>query len=113
MKNLEKFLLILCVLAFIAAAASTISAESHHQSSPVEFTKITPVETTETPQGAININTADSETLQTLPGIGPTLADRIIEFRETYGSFRDPSDIIDVHGIGIASFEKIKDKICV
>ena len=113
MKNLEKFSLILCVLAFIAAAAITISAESHHQNSLVSFTEIIPTETAVTPQDAININTADSETLQTLPGIGSALANRIIEFREIHGNFGDSSDIIDVYGIGIASFEKIKDKICV
>ncbi len=58
----------------------------------------------------ININTAPSEVLQTLPGIGPALAERIIAFRaET--PFANIEDIKKVSGIGDAVFEKVKDLI--
>jgi competence protein ComEA len=59
----------------------------------------------------IDINTADAETLATLPGIGPTLAQRIIEYRETYGDFYYIEDIMSVSGIGPDTFENIKDLI--
>lgn len=63
--------------------------------------------------GPVNINTAGAEELDTLPGIGPSMAKRIIEFRETEGAFTAIEDIKKVKGIGEAKFEKMKDKICI
>lgn len=65
------------------------------------------------PSGPVNINTASAEELDTLPGIGPAMAQRIIEFRETEGAFTSIEDIKKVKGIGEAKFEKMKDKICI
>ncbi len=62
--------------------------------------------------GPININTASAEELDALPGIGPAMAKRIIEYRETEGAFTAIEDIKKVKGIGEAKFEKMKDKIC-
>lgn len=59
----------------------------------------------------ININTASLQELTTLPGIGPTLAQRIIDYREEYGDFYYIEDIMDVSGIGPATFDNIKDLI--
>ncbi len=59
------------------------------------------------------MNTASAEELDTLPGIGPAMAQRIIEFRETEGAFTSIEDIKKVKGIGEAKFEKMKDKICI
>lgn len=61
----------------------------------------------------ININNASLEELCTLPGIGEVTAEKIINYRIQYGDFRDVSSIIDVSGIGLKTFEKIKDKITV
>lgn len=61
----------------------------------------------------ININTAASFQLETLPGIGPTLAQRIIEYREQNGPFISTEDIINVSGIGPGNYENIKDLITV
>lgn len=60
----------------------------------------------------VNINTADEKALDTLPGIGPAMAKRIIEYRETEGAFQSIEDIKKVRGIGEAKFAKMKDKIC-
>lgn len=57
----------------------------------------------------ININTASREELETLPGIGPALAQRIIEHRP----YTAIEEILDVPGIGPATYEKVKDKIVV
>ncbi len=61
--------------------------------------------------GKININTASSEELQKLNGIGPALAGRIIEYRQSYGSFVAIEEIMEVKGIGEKTFEKIKGYI--
>jgi competence protein ComEA len=61
----------------------------------------------------VNINTASAAELETLPGIGPSLAQRIIEHREAHGPFADPAEIMAVSGIGEATFAKIADRIVV
>ena len=64
-------------------------------------------------QPLININTADEEQLQTLPGIGPVLAGQIVEKRKAYGDFRVPEELISVPGIGHGKLEQILDYITV
>lgn len=61
----------------------------------------------------VNINTADTAALCTLPGIGDTRANAIIEYRTNYGPFERIEDIKNVSGIGDASFEKLAPYICV
>ena len=63
--------------------------------------------------GKVNINTATAEELSTLPGIGPTKAQSIIDYRTVKGPFQAIEDIKNVRGIGDATFEKLKDKIAV
>ena len=63
--------------------------------------------------GPININTATLEQLEALPGIGPAIAQRIIDYRAANGPFKSIEDIKQVKGIGDALFEKIKDSITV
>lgn len=61
----------------------------------------------------VNINTADKETLMTLPGVGESKALAIISYRQENGTFHTIEDIMNVTGIKSAAFEKIKDKITV
>lgn len=61
----------------------------------------------------ININTASLEELDGLPGIGPTIAQRIIDYREENGPFQVIDDIMNVSGVGPSTFEQIKDLITV
>ena len=61
----------------------------------------------------VNINTATAAELESLPGIGPALAARIVEYREEYGEFQSRYNLMDVSGIGTGIYEKIKDSICV
>lgn len=63
--------------------------------------------------GLININTANVEELDSLPGIGPSTAQKIIEHRETNGPFAAIEAIMDVPGIGDAKFNEIKNLITV
>jgi competence protein ComEA len=61
----------------------------------------------------ININTASQAELETLPGIGPTTAQRIIQYREQNGPFVSTEDIINVPGIGAGTYQRIQDLITV
>lgn len=61
----------------------------------------------------VNINTATLNELDSLPGIGPSTAQKIIDYREENGNFKTIEDLQNVKGIGDAKFEEIKDKIIV
>ena len=67
----------------------------------------------ESQNGKININTADSLKLQEIPGVGPTTAQKIIDYRQNYGKFKSKEDIVNVSGIGEKTYENIKDYIIV
>ena len=67
----------------------------------------------ENKSGKININTANSEELQSLKGIGPSTASSIIAYREEYGGFSSIEEIMNVKRIGEKTFAKIKDRISV
>ncbi|MCK4386333.1 MAG: helix-hairpin-helix domain-containing protein, partial [candidate division Zixibacteria bacterium] len=59
----------------------------------------------------INLNQATSAELQLLPGVGPTLSKRIVEYRERNGQFEKIEDLMQVQGIGLKTFEQIQDYI--
>jgi competence protein ComEA len=61
--------------------------------------------------GTVNLNTADATTLQTLPGIGPALSQRLIEWREQQGPFTSSADLDAVPGIGPAMLAKLEGKV--
>ena len=82
------------------------------QSSLSESTQSGPSSVTEPSEAAlININTATSEELQALSGIGEAKAAAIIAYREEHGAFKNISEIMNVSGIGEKMFENIRDSI--
>ena len=94
------------------AAASSVAAEAPE--APEE--PAAPEETETEPDGMasrVNLNTADAAALESLPGIGPALAQRIIDYRTANGPFQTTAEIQDVRGIGAGIYEKIKDSITV
>ena len=65
------------------------------------------------PAGKVNLNTATVEQLTTLPGVGPTLAARIVEHRQKSGSFKSVQEILAVKGIGEKNLAKIQPYLTV
>ena len=61
----------------------------------------------------VNINTANKEELSALPGIGPVIAERIIEYRDKNGPFENTEEITKIKGIGEKTFQKLKDFITI
>lgn len=61
--------------------------------------------------GRIDLNTADKQALMTLPGIGESKADRILEYRQTHGRFGSTEEVMNVSGIGSGVYEKIREYI--
>ncbi|MDP4091268.1 MAG: helix-hairpin-helix domain-containing protein [Bacillota bacterium] len=61
----------------------------------------------------ININTADENELEKIPGVGPVMAQRIIDYRNKNGDFQAIEDMKNISGVGEKTFEKMKDKITV
>nr|WP_277398247.1 helix-hairpin-helix domain-containing protein [Neobacillus citreus] len=62
-------------------------------------------------EGKINLNKAEVNELQNLPGIGPAKAAAIIDYRETSGPFKRAEDLKNVSGIGEKTYEKLKDLV--
>lgn len=61
----------------------------------------------------VNINTANQSELERLPGIGPSLAERIINYREENGNFKNIDELKNVKGIGDAKYTDIKDRVTI
>lgn len=66
-----------------------------------------------TPRAKINLNTATLQELDTLPGIGPVLAQRILDYRRAHGSFQSVDELKQVRGIGDALYEEIQAMVTI
>ncbi len=67
----------------------------------------------EVPAEPVDVNRADEEQLQTVPGIGPATARRIIDWRTEHGSFERLEDLLNVRGIGVTTLEKLRPYVTV
>ena len=63
--------------------------------------------------GKVELNSADAKALESLSGIGPSMAEKILQYRQEHGRFHNIEDLMKVAGIGEKTFQQIKDKICV
>jgi len=90
------------------AAGTVVTAPNAPNLSP------TPVANPTAPAGGIiNINTADATELDKLPGVGPALAGRILQYRTENGPFAKPEDLENVSGIGTKTYEKMASQVTV
>ncbi|MDR3151854.1 MAG: helix-hairpin-helix domain-containing protein [Bifidobacteriaceae bacterium] len=88
-----------------------IPKKGENNSNTSELTQNSDNSSQQNTAGGININTATLTQLDTLNGIGPAIAQRIIDYRISNGSFSSIEDIKNVKGIGESIFEKIKNQI--
>lgn len=100
---MKKFFTTLLTLAFVQFA---FTVPTYAGDIPVD-------EVTENQVRLININTADETELRSLPGIGRSKAQAIIDYRESYGAFSSVTEITNVKGIGNKLLEKLKSQIAV
>lgn len=74
------------------------------------FSFLQPVSAAET---VVNINTASVQELETLNGVGPATAARIVEYRQANGGFKNADELVQVRGIGEKKYEKMKQQISI
>jgi competence protein ComEA len=65
------------------------------------------------PERPVNLNTATSEQLQQVPGIGPATAGKILQMRKTYGPFKSVDDLLAIRGLGAKRLEKMRKYLTV
>ena len=65
------------------------------------------------PEKPVNINTASSEELQTVPGIGPVTAEKILHMRKSYGAFKSVNDLLAIRGLGQKRLDKMRKYLTV
>ena len=91
-KSLRKSAGALAAVAFVLATTPLLAAEA---------------------EGVVNINTATVEQLMLLPRVGPAVAQRIVEFRDQNGRFKETVDLMLVKGIGEKTFELIAPYVAI
>lgn len=106
---------ILFAIAILVAALVVPSAPASAQTAKAASAAKTasPAKARATPTSPVNLNSASVAQLQTLPGIGASTAQRIIEYRQKNGSFKKIEELMNVKGIGEKSFLKLKPMITV
>ena len=117
-RSISSALLALTLVFSVSACAkrwhdrSLIVQTKANEQQPATSPQTAAVSQTSNPQ-RININTAQANELETLPGIGRGLAARIIEHREKHGPFRRPEHLIIVRGISDRRFRALRDFVTV
>ena len=95
-----------------AAAAATLTLSSPAQATPLATAPSSFLLLAPELEGQLNINTATQEQLELLPGIGPSMAKKIIDYRAAK-PFAEPMQVVRIKGIGRKTFEKLKPMLTV
>ena len=115
-KPTKSEIILLGLTAAFLCALAVLSAQDRQERIPgavIETEVTVPQEEIAPDFPPVNLNTADVEELDTLPGIGESLAGRIIAWREANGPFTSIEQIMEVSGIGEATFAELRDRVTV
>jgi len=93
------------VLAALAAAPQDASAGASRKGASAAAAAVA--------AGPVDVNAASAEELDSLPGIGPALAKRIIDYRQEHGPFAKVDDLLAVKGVGPKMLAKIRDRLTI
>jgi competence protein ComEA len=96
---------VIAVLVALGLSVATVSAQGNSQRASASSSA--------SASAPINLNTATAAQLETLPGIGKSTAERILEYRQKNGSFKKVEDLMNVRGVGEKSFLKLKPLVTV
>jgi competence protein ComEA len=99
--------ILMAAIVGIAVSAAAASAQNKATTPRAAAT------VTATATAPVNLNTATAEQLATIPGVGPRMAERIIDYRQKNGGFKKVEDLMNVSGVGEKSFLKMKPLITV
>jgi comEA protein len=99
--------ILMAAIVGIAVSAAAASAQNKATTPRAAAT------VTATATAPVNLNTATAEQLATIPGVGPRMAERIIDYRQKNGGFKKLEDLMNVSGVGEKSFLKMKPLITV
>ena len=100
---------LMVVLSLLVGGFSTLHALELQAAPKAEPSKTAQV----TAATIVSLNKAGLDELQTVRGIGPALAERIMKYRDEHGKFEHVEDLVNVRGIGEAKFQKIKNQISI
>ena len=99
---------LLMLLAVVAMAAIPAAAQQSMAEKPAKPAAAAPAQPSAAATALVNLNTATQAQLESLPGLGPKVAERILEYRQKNGVFKKVEDLMNVKGIGEKSFLKLK-----
>ncbi len=99
MKKILLAVLLLCCLVAPAVAADAAGTDDQVAVAAAQL--------------SVDLNQAGVADLETLPGVGPALAERIVAYREEHGAFQSVDQLVDVKGIGTKKLAKFKEHVSV
>jgi competence protein ComEA len=98
---------------FLSLVAAVLLVAAYPQTSAAQTRASGRAPTKSVPAAAVNINTAPASELQTLPGIGAKVAERIVEYRQKNGPFKKVEELMNVRGVGEKNFLKLKPHVSI
>lgn len=101
------------LMIFAILAVAMVPAVAQQQKAPAAPAKAARGAKAPAPTTPINLNTATQAQLESLPGLGPKVAERILEYRKQNGAFKKVEDLMNVKGVGEKSFLKLKPLLTV